>query len=71
MPMARAFSKARVADDSRGARPTGKPMKIEVIRALLGAGADPKKQDFSGRDALGWAAGRPASLRALQAARSG
>jgi hypothetical protein len=29
-------------------------------------GADPKKQDFSGRDALGWGAGKPASLRALQ-----
>ena len=45
--------------------------KVEAIRALLAAGADPKKQDFTGRDALGWAAGKPAALRALQAAHSG
>jgi uncharacterized protein len=31
-----------------------------IVRALLAAGADPRKQDFTGRDALGWAAGRPA-----------
>jgi uncharacterized protein len=45
--------------------------KSDVVRALLEAGADPRKQDFTGRDAMGWAEGRPGALRALQAARSG
>ena len=44
--------------------------KDEAVRALLAAGADPKKQDFSGRDAIGWATGKPISLRALQAAQT-
>jgi ankyrin repeat protein len=43
----------------------------DVVRALLDSGADPKKQDFTGRDARGWAAGRANSLRALQAPGSG
>jgi uncharacterized protein len=43
----------------------------DVVRALLDGGADPKKQDFTGRDARGWAAGRANSLRALQAPGSG
>jgi uncharacterized protein len=43
--------------------------KAEAVKLLLAAGADPKKQDFTGRDALGWAAGKPAALRMLQAAR--
>ena len=43
--------------------------KGEAIKLLLAAGADPKKQDFTGRDALGWAAGKPAALRVLEAAR--
>ena len=40
----------------------------EVVRALLAAGADPKKQDFTGRDAEGWAQGQPNVMRTLQAA---
>jgi ankyrin repeat protein len=43
--------------------------KGEAVKLLLAAGADPKKQDFTGRDALGWAAGKPAALRVLNAAR--
>jgi uncharacterized protein len=43
----------------------------EAVKALLQAGADPKKQDFTGRDAMGYAAGKPGALRALQAARPG
>jgi ankyrin repeat protein len=43
--------------------------KSEAIKLLLAGGADPKKQDFTGRDALGWAAGKPAALRILEAAR--
>lgn len=41
-----------------------------AVRALLQAGADPKRQDFTGRDALGYAAGHPNTLRVLQS-RSG
>ena len=43
--------------------------KIEAVRALLAAGADPKKEDFAGRDALGWAQGKPGTLRLLEAAK--
>ena len=43
--------------------------KGEALKALLAAGADPQKQDFTGRDAIGWAAGKPAALRVLQGAR--
>ena len=43
--------------------------RAEAVRLLLAAGADPRKQDFTGRDALGWAAGKPAALRVLQASR--
>ncbi len=42
--------------------------KGEAVKLLLDGGADPKKQDFTGRDAIGWAAGKPAALRVLQAA---
>jgi ankyrin repeat protein len=42
--------------------------KIEAVRALLAAGADPKKEDFSGRDAVGWAQGKAGALRLLQQA---
>jgi len=45
--------------------------KGAAVRALLKAGADPKKQDFTGRDALGYATGRPEALRALRASRAG
>jgi uncharacterized protein len=43
--------------------------KGEAVKLLLAAGADRKKQDYTGRDALGWAAGKPAALRVLEAAR--
>jgi uncharacterized protein len=45
--------------------------KGEAVRALLEGGADPKKQDFTGRDAKSWAAGKPSALRALQAGHAG
>jgi len=37
-----------------------------IVRALLAAGADPSKRDFTGRDALSWAAGRPAVAAILK-----
>jgi ankyrin repeat protein len=43
--------------------------KGEAVKLLLAGGADPKKQDYTGRDAIGWAAGKPAALRVLEAAR--
>lgn len=42
--------------------------KVEAVRVLLAAGADPKKEDFSGRDAIGWAQGKPGTLRLLEQA---
>ena len=42
--------------------------KVEAVRALLQAGADPGKEDFAGRDAVGWAQGKPGVLRLLQQA---
>ncbi len=40
-----------------------------AVRALLARGADPKKQDFTGRDAFGWAADKPTVLQVLNAAK--
>jgi 26S proteasome non-ATPase regulatory subunit 10 len=40
-----------------------------AVRLLVASGADPHKQDFTGRDAFGWAAGRPATVQALNAKR--
>lgn len=40
-----------------------------AVRLLIASGADPKKQDYTGRDALGWAGGQPAVLQALNAKR--
>ena len=40
-----------------------------AVRLLLQSGADPKKQDFTGRDAFGWAAGKPAVVQALNTKR--
>ena len=37
-----------------------------AVKVLLAAGADPHKQDFTGRDAIGWAAGQPTLTRLLQ-----
>lgn len=39
---------------------------LAVVRLLLQKGANPRKQDYTGRDAFGWAAGQPAVMRALQ-----
>lgn len=36
-----------------------------AARILLAAGADPRKQDFTGRDAFGWGVGKPAVMQAL------
>jgi ankyrin repeat protein len=44
--------------------------KSDAARALLEGGADRKRQDFSGRDALGWAAGKPMIVSILQATKS-
>ena len=41
-----------------------------AVRALLQGGANPKKSDFTGRDAFGWAAGQPAIVRLLQEPKS-
>jgi ankyrin repeat protein len=42
--------------------------EIDVVRLLLARGANPNKSDFTGRDALGWAADghRPAVIQALK-----
>jgi len=42
-----------------------------AIRLLLKHGADPQKRDYTGRDAMGWADGKPAALQALRAAKPG
>jgi len=41
---------------------------IPVVKALLAGGADPRKADYTGRDAIGYAVGNPAMLQALQSA---
>ncbi len=43
--------------------------RTEIVRVLLEAGADPRKQDFTGRDAMGWGASYPATLRLLRDAK--
>jgi len=40
-----------------------------AIKILLAHGADPKKQDYTGRDAIAWAGGKPAVMQALNAGR--
>ena len=39
--------------------------KVEAVRLLVGKGADPTKQDYTGRDAAGWAAGKLNVLQLL------
>jgi ankyrin repeat protein len=39
----------------------------EAMKVLLAAGADPHRQDFTGRDAFGWATNQPSLARLLQA----
>ena len=45
---------------------------IVIVQALLAKGANPRKGDFTGRDALGWAAEsrRPAVVQMLQRAQA-
>lgn len=40
-----------------------------AVRLLLKNGADPHRADFTGRDAAGWAAGKPAVVQLLRAAK--
>lgn len=44
--------------------------KPDMVRLLLAAGADPTKQDYTGRDAAGWGKGKPNVIQALQTARA-
>ena len=43
---------------------------LEMVRTLLAKGANPRKTDFTGRDAVGWASDsrRPLVVQALQSA---
>jgi len=45
--------------------------QAQVVRLLLQNGADPAKQDYTGRDATGWAAGKPNILQILRAGKAG
>ncbi|HLJ19505.1 MAG TPA: ankyrin repeat domain-containing protein [Stellaceae bacterium] len=40
--------------------------QVASVRALLAGGADPKKTDFTGRDAFGWARSQPTIVRLLK-----
>ena len=40
--------------------------QVGSVKALLAGGADPKKTDFTGRDAFGWATGQPAIAQVLR-----
>jgi len=42
-----------------------------VVRLLIHKGADPARQDYTGRDASGWGAGKPAVLQALRETKPG
>jgi ankyrin repeat protein len=41
--------------------------QVAAVRLLMAAGANPHKNDYTGRDAVAWAKGQPAMLRALAA----
>jgi uncharacterized protein len=43
--------------------------QVLAVRLLLKYGADPHKLDYTGRDALGWAEGKPNIVQALRAAK--
>ena len=45
--------------------------QVPAVRLLLKNGADPHKQDFTGRDAIGWADGKLNVLQFLRAAKPG
>jgi ankyrin repeat protein len=40
--------------------------QLGSVKALLAGGADPRKTDFTGRDAFGWAASQPAIAQVLR-----
>jgi uncharacterized protein len=40
-------------------------VRPRAVQLLIASGADPKKQDYTGRDAADWAAGNPSVLQAL------
>lgn len=44
--------------------------EVEIVRTLLARGANPNKSDYTGRDAVGWAAEghRPAVVEAIRSA---
>ncbi len=44
---------------------------VEAMKLLLKSGADPQRQDFTGRDAASWAASKPAALRVLRERKGG
>lgn len=59
------------AQNKQGVTPlmmAAKSGQAAASRLLLKSGADPKKQDFTGRDAIGWADGKPAVLAILRSA---
>jgi uncharacterized protein len=43
--------------------------QVQSVRILMKNGADPHRGDFTGRDAIGWADGKPAILQFLRAAK--
>ncbi len=43
--------------------------QTQAVRLLLKDGADPHRADFTGRDAAGWAAGKPAIVQMLRTAK--
>jgi uncharacterized protein len=43
--------------------------QAQAVRLLLKDGADPHRADFTGRDAVGWANGKPAIVQMLRAAK--
>jgi ankyrin repeat protein len=45
--------------------------QVPAVRLLLKHGADPQKQDYTGRDASGWAEGKPIVLQALRSVKPG
>jgi len=42
---------------------------VPAVRLLLKSGADPHRADFTGRDTVGWAEGKPAIVQMLRAAK--
>jgi ankyrin repeat protein len=66
-------SKAAVDPQNRqGMTPlmmAAKAGNVPAVRMLLKDGADPSKTDFTGRDASGWAEGKPAVVQVLRVAK--